>query len=297
MMPTRSTEEPFPALVGQIDSPVQLGLPFALRLPSNLLPHWDILAGRYFLARCSDAVGVERDSDWSIFLRCPLFVCGRQPRAQYDRWQLYLPTGTEGFARGFPGFKKGQSSGVDIGFRWLAQRPLQGLLNLLGPFGNGFTLQALAHNLLILVDYANDPAWFWRLFSLCERALDRGGRVTILLRSTSEKEIADLIPLLPVQVEVCTATNEMDWQAQLLLTVGWADRICAGIPASRYRELLGAVQETRFHVDKNFAQVLVRTDLLCGVGACLVCAIPTARGGVTRACVHGPVFDLIALVD
>jgi len=39
----------------------------------------------------------------------------------------------------------------------------------------------------------------------------------------------------------------------------------------------------------------VDAPLVCGVGACLACAVPLPRGGVTRSCVHGPVFDLAVL--
>ena len=296
MMPIQKTEGPFPALVGQIDGSIRPGLPFALRLPPNLLPPSEIIAGRYFLVRCSSNVGVDREGDWSIFLRRPLFVSGRQPREGYDNWQLYLPADTPANAES-PTSPRVGAHVADAGFHWLAQRPQGGLLNLYGPFGNGFKLPTASHNLLLLVDHAHDPGWFWQLFSLCEPTLDRGGRVTILLRSASDRSVADVIPLLPVQVEVRTASDESGWLEQLRETVGWAHCICAGVPPLRYGEILRVVQESRFHIDKDFAQALARADLLCGVGACLVCAVPTARGGVTRACVHGPVFDLTDLVD
>lgn len=279
MIHTQTTTEHLPGLVGQIASPVQPGLPFALRLPCGLLSQRDILAGRYFLARCSNAIGVERNRDWSIFLRRALFVCDRQPQDQYDCWRLYLP------------------SGPDPGVQWLAQRLPAELLNLLGPFGNGFSLRPDTRNLLVLIDWADDPAWFWQLFSVYEQMLDRGGRVTLLLRAADEQVVARLLPLPPLQVEIRTAADETAWQAQLAQTVGWADQICAGIPARRYQQLLRTIQDARFYINENFAQVLVRADLLCGVGACLVCTVPTARGRVTRACIHGPVFDLMTLVD
>jgi dihydroorotate dehydrogenase electron transfer subunit len=39
----------------------------------------------------------------------------------------------------------------------------------------------------------------------------------------------------------------------------------------------------------------VDADLACGYGACLACVVPLANGSLTRACVHGPVFDLLEL--
>lgn len=295
-MQPHSVDETYPSLVGQIEGAVKPGLPIALRLPPNLLPHPDTLAGRYFLVRCSSSVGVERNGDWSIFLRRPLFVCGRQPYDHYDCWHLYLPTGST-----MPGLDADGAADEliveDAGFRWLARRVAGDLLNLHGPCGNGFTVQPHPHNLLILVDHADDPAWFWQLYSLCELTLDRGGRASILLRTASDEAVATLITHLPVQVEARAVIDEAGWIEQLRQTVQWADQICAGIPSSRYGELLRIVRETRFRVDRNFVQILVRADLVCGVGACLVCTVPTAGGGLTRACVHGPVFDLVDLVD
>ena len=287
--------EQLPSIVGQIDSLVRPGLPLAVVLPPNLIPQSETLGGRYFLVRCSNAVGIERGADWSIYLRRPLFVCGRQPREHDDRWQLYLPIGSEEEGARPNASAAAVQLGAVAGLEWLAQRIQGEHLNLDGPFGNGFTLQPLPHNLLLLVDVRDGPAWFWQLLPLCEQALDRGGRVTILLQSDNDQMVAGLVPWLPVQVEVRAASSEKQWLEQLRHTVGWADKVCAGVRPSFYGDLLRIVRDSRFNIDKGFVQVLVKADLLCAVGACLVCAISTARGGLTRACVNGPVFDLTDL--
>ena len=283
--------------MGQIDSAVQPGNTFAVRLPADLIPQFETIAGRYFLLRCSGAAGSEREGDWSNFLRRPLFACGRQALDRQERWQFYLPQARfdEG-GQPVPCQAEGHSAS-DGGWAWLAKRDLGDLLNLLGPFGNGFTLLPELQNLLLLADIEDDAAWFWRLLPLCEQALDRGGRVTVLIRAKSEEAVTDLMPFLPVQVEVRTATAKSQWLKQIGSTVGWADQVCAGVSPNLFGELLSIIRQSRFRVDRNFAQILVGSDLLCGVGACLVCAIPTVRGGVTRACVHGPVFDLADLAE
>lgn len=286
----------FPPLAGQIDGPIHPGLPFFLRLPTGLDDRRQGFAGRYFLARCSSEVGVEREGDWSIFLRRPLFICGRQPQGQYDRWQLYLPTGPEQTAQTSTRTGLEQQS-ADTGFGWLARRSTGDLINLVGPCGNGFSIIDRPHNLLLLVDYADSSGWFWKLLSLCEQTLDRGGQVTILLRTADDETVPALVPWLPVQVEVRSATDKDGWLESIHQTAGWADSICAGAPASLYSDLSRVVRQSRFQTDRNLVQVLVQSDLLCGVGACLVCAIPTLRGGTTRTCMHGPVFDLANLAE
>ncbi len=281
--------------MGQIESRVRPSHPFSIRLPSKAGPQFETLSGLYFLARCSTAVGAERGDDFSVFPRLPLFVCGRQAHDKYDRWQVYSPANpAENGAQPEPAPEAGRHSRGG-GSDWLAQRASGDLLNLLGPFGNGFTLTPGPHNLLILVDIREEPSWFWLLLPLCEQALDRGSRVTLLIRATDDGSVSGLVRQLPVQVEARTVSNERQWFDQIQSTIAWSDQLCAGVPPESYGDLLGIVRSARFRVDRNFAQVLVRADLLCGVGACLACAVPTARGGYTRACVHGPVFDLTAL--
>jgi len=289
--------EPPPPIVGQLDSSVLPGQTFAVRLPADLIPQLDTLSGRYFLLRCNNPIDIDRGLDWSVFLRRPLFVCGRQTVGKDERWLFCLPLDRHdrgGFAESDTAKSQYAS---DAGFAWLAERAFGDPINLLGPFGNGFSLLPEMQNLLILADVEDDPAWFWKLLPLCEQVLDRGGRVTILIKASSEDSVASLVPFLPFQVEVRTSLTTSQWLEQIGSTMAWADQVCAGVPCETYGELLAIVREARFKVDRNFAQVLVNADLLCSVGACLVCTVPTARGGLTRACVHGPVFDLMDLAD
>ena len=283
--------------MGQIESLVQPGHPFSVRLPSRLGPQFQTLSGLYFLVRCSTSVGIERDGDWSLYPRQPLFVCGRQAHDQDDRWQLYLPTNRVAYEAHTEPAPEAPRHTRDGGLEWLAKRVSGDLLNLLGPFGNGFTLRPSPHNLLILVDIREERSWFWQLLPLCEQALDRGSRVTLLIRSIDDSSVSGLVTQLPVQVEVRTISNERQWLDQIHGTIAWSDQLCAGVPSESYGELLNIVRNTRYRVDRDFAQILVCAELLCGVGACQVCAVPTARGGYSRACVHGPVFDLTELVE
>ena len=289
--------KPFPPIMGQIESEVRPGETFAVRLPADLIPQSETVAGRYFLFRCGNGVGTERESDWSIFLRRTFFTCGRQAFSQHERWLFFLPKGGPGEG-GQPGPNPSEGQYVvDEGVAWMAKRAVGDLLNLSGPFGNGFSFLPEMQNLLLLADVDDDPAWFWKLLPLCEQALDRGGRVTVLIKARNEETVAELVPYLPVQVEARTMLSARHWHEQIGSTVAWADQVCAGVSSRWYGELLTIFRSARFRVDRDFAQVLVNADLLCGVGACLVCAVVTARGGFTRACVHGPVFDLTDLAD
>lgn len=296
MNASEAGEHPLPALVGQIAGPVLPGFPFALRLPRVGQAADLSLAGRYFLLRCSDDTGVDRGGGWTVFLRRALFVWGCSAQGEHDLWKLIAPSLSAGSTLA-PACAGTLGREVDPGLAWLSRLQDGDLVNLLGPYGNGFSLPRVSHNLLLAIDLGDAPSWFWRLAPLCEQTLDRGGRVTVLLRAAYADSAAGLARHLPIQVELRVAASEEAWLEALGATVGWADRICAGVPPSRYAELMRVVREKRIHVEESFIQVLVRADLLCGVGACLACVVPTVNDGLARACVRGPVFDLPRLVD
>jgi dihydroorotate dehydrogenase electron transfer subunit len=105
---------------------------------------------------------------------------------------------------------------------------------------------------------------------------------------------APLLPLIPIAVEVRVIAAD-SWLTQLAEPVRWADQLCAALPNHQYVELAHHIRTLRFQLDTTFAHVLVTSDLLCGVGACLACVVSTHDGSYTRACIHGPVFPLATI--
>ncbi len=244
-------------------------------LPANALSI--PFTGRYWLARCGAQREQERAEQWSIYLRRALFVASygytnssNTDQEAQSQAELLLPD--------LP----------DPGYRWLAELPAGAALNLLGPFGQPFALQPNSRNLLLLSDAAHAPA----LLTLIDPMLDRRGRVTLVL---DQVPAAELLARLPRQVELRPAATPAEWQRHLNETLRWADQLCAVLPNAYYPQLAEQIRRQRFRLDKNFAQVLVESELVCGVGACLACVVPLPDGSHTRACIHGPVFDLAQL--
>lgn len=245
-----------------------------LDLPANAMQA--PFAGRYWLARCGAQTDLERAEHWSIYLRRSVF------------------TVSYGYTNHRTEQKEGQTSAellvpdhTDPGYGWLAALPAGATLNLLGPFGQPFILQPHSRNLLLLSDAVRAPA----LLALIDPMLDRRGRVTLVLNQV-QTPAPELLARLPRQVELRPAATPVEWQRHLDETLRWADQVCAALPTAHYPLLAENIRRQRFRVDKNFAQVLVESTLACGVGACLACVVPLPDGSHTRACIHGPVFDL-----
>lgn len=249
-----------------------------LRLPAELGHASQSMAGRYLLARCAAASGEDRGEDWGTYLRRPLFFCGRYAFGQEEEWCVAVPHPSQ-----------------DAGYRWLRNLPMGATINLIGPLGNGFQIHPNSRNLLLLADLRRDTSWLLRLMPLVEQVLDQAGRVTLLAQATQALSAVQL-DTLPLALEIRTLYTEGEWLAALADPIRWADQICAAIPAQQYHRLDQAIRASRFTLETGFAQVLVDADLLCGVGACLACVIPLPGGGLTRACEHGPVFDLTVIV-
>lgn len=74
--------------------------------------------------------------------------------------------------------------------------------------------------------------------------------------------------------------------------VAWAECVCVAHELDRYPALARTVKDVRLQPFPDFAQALVRVPMACGVGVCDVCRIATRRGEL-RACVDGPVLDLL----
>jgi dihydroorotate dehydrogenase electron transfer subunit len=230
--------------------------------------------GRFFLARCAEDTLAARQTDWSIYSRRALFCAGipvAMPEQAGSTWEVLVPAGD------------------DPGYSWLTGRPLGSAINLLGPFGQLFELAPYTRTLLVLTDTETLPL----TLPLIHKMLDRGGRITLLVQGNAEAT-ASLLPLVPIPVEVRVIAAD-SWLTQLAEPVRWADQLCAALPNHQYIELAHHIRTLRFQLDTAFAHVLVTSDLLCGVGACLACVVSTHDGGYTRACIHGPVFPLATI--
>jgi dihydroorotate dehydrogenase electron transfer subunit len=283
-MPAIRTAQDFPHLLDDgtitaiVDAPVRTAHG-ALWLTLLLPPRVDAerSAGRFMLARCGAQSRQERDTQWSIYLRRPLFAAARPQVVggeQQVLWRLTTPMNDE------------------PGLAWLADRQVGETINLTGPCGNGFPLLPLTRRLLLIADAGR----LGLVIPLVDEALDRGGQVSLLLLDAGPDPIdTDTLRAgLPLAVEV-HLLGRSAWPQGIDDNLLWSDQVCTAIAAEHLPALAKSIRSTRIRFDAGFAFSLVDADLACGYGACLACVVALANGSLTRACIHGPVFDLLEL--
>ncbi len=243
-------------------------------LPANLAQATP--AGRYFLVRCGAQSQAERAANWQSYARRPLFVAGVTRLDDAGAAWTLLP----------------RDHADDPGVAWLQAREVGERVNLIGPLGQGFIPPGQAANVLLLTDGERLPLFQ----TLVDGVLDRGGRLTVVITGEGQApQLETARRRLPLAVELRNARDESELLAELADTLTWADLLCVAAPALQPELLAQSIRTARFRLEEGFAQILVDADLVCGVGACLACVVPTAGGGLTRACVHGPVIDLVKL--
>jgi hypothetical protein len=241
--------------------------------------------GRFVMARCShegcSGNGWLR-TDWSIYLRRPLYVAATRPifeRSDEIVISVSLP------------------AIVDPGYDLLRRLRQGDSVNLLGPYGRRVHLSDHARHLLLAASVDRAPL----ALSAAESMLDRGGRVTLVVRDAARESQSalnsGLLSLFPIAVEIQATASHEQWTESILESVAWADALFILDPVLSPQGWADLVRRRRIVLDDGFAFILMASNLLCCTGACMCCVVPRTNGSLTRACVHGPVFPLTELID
>jgi len=176
---------------------------------------------------------------------------------------------------------------VGWGTRWLSQCQAGDSLDLLGPLGNGYSINPDSKNLLLVAGGIGVAP----LVFLAQQAAKLGCSVTLLLGA---KTATELYPqrLLPSGIELIIATEDGSAGKRGLITdllpdfIGWADQVFACGPMPMYK-IMAQMPELR----NKPVQISLEVRMGCGLGVCYGCNIKT-KNGLKQVCRDGPVFEL-----
>jgi dihydroorotate dehydrogenase electron transfer subunit len=255
--------------------------------------------GQYVLARCAE------EGSYDPLMRRPLFVAAAE-EALGQIGLLYTPD--------------------DRGLRWLARGRSGDPLDIVGPLGRAFTFDRRNRNLLLIGQGRGLAA----LLLLARQAAVRGCAVTFIAGAAHADDLPPSF-LMPGDVEyqsllgsaidllrfteqgdvktgrqgdretgrqgrsksdkVSSATVSPPLPFSPSPLLGWADQIFVALPDDQIPLLRDAIRAARFKWQRGFAEALLEGPLVCGAGACGMCAVEM-RQGVKMLCSDGPVFDM-----
>ena len=173
------------------------------------------------------------------------------------------------------------------GTRWLAQRKEGDTVDVIGPLGNGFTVEEGGRYLLVGGGIGTPP-----LLGYAEAF--RENAVAVLgFRSADRVILEDRYREACKEVYLCTDDGSagrhgfVDAQVRDILE---KDKGFTAILACGPRPMLKSVAKVAAEYGVP-CQVSMEERMACGVGACLGCAIQMADGAMNHVCKDGPVFD------
>jgi dihydroorotate dehydrogenase electron transfer subunit len=174
---------------------------------------------------------------------------------------------------------------VGTGTQWLSQCKPGEKVDILGPMGNGFSIDPQKKNILLVAGGLGiAPLGF-----LAQNAVKKGHNVRLLAGTATASQLCPE-RLLPEGIETLITTDDGSTGVKGLVTallpdhMKWADQVFACGPVPMYRAMTG-------YVKGKPTQVSLEVRMGCGLGFCYACTIKTQQG-LKQVCKDGPVFDL-----
>lgn len=176
---------------------------------------------------------------------------------------------------------------VGGGTQWLSQRQPGDRLDLLGPLGNGFTINPESKNLLIVAGGIGIAP----LYCLASSASKEGRSVKMLLGAQTAVSLY-LKNYPPIKATFVLMTEDGSEGEKGIITnviskyIGWADQTFACGPPAMYRAMAKMPE-----LKTKPTQISLEVRMGCGLGVCYGCTVKT-RSGLKQVCKDGPIFEL-----
>jgi len=176
---------------------------------------------------------------------------------------------------------------VGRGTSWLSQRVPGDLVDLMGPLGNGFSVQPDAKDLLLVAGGIGIAP----LVFLAEMARKIGKGVDMLPGAQTAALLypRDHLPQISI-VDGSTDDGSVGIKGPVTGLIDryieQADQVFACGPIAMYKAMAGLDC-----LKGKSVQISLEVMMACGIGACYGCTVKT-RNGLKQVCQDGPVFEL-----
>jgi dihydroorotate dehydrogenase electron transfer subunit len=188
------------------------------------------------------------------------------------------------------------------GTLWLSQRQKGERLDILGPLGNGFTIEPKSKHLLLVaggIGIAPLILFAQQASSQHQITLIQGTSTAAQLypfSSVGKKQ--SKLPPLSNGVQFIPITEDGSMGQKGMATdilpdfLDWADQVYTCGPIDMYKTMAKmSLRAKRSNLKLKKCQASLEVRMGCGFGACYSCTINTKKG-LKQVCRDGPVFEL-----
>jgi dihydroorotate dehydrogenase electron transfer subunit len=172
---------------------------------------------------------------------------------------------------------------VGKGTQWLSRCKSGDRIDLLGPLGNGYSIDPASSNLLLLAGGIGvAPLYFF-----AQEALKGKYPVTLLYGTADSKRLS-----ITPKIKLVSATEDGTVGHRGMITdlipeyIDWADQIFACGPSPMYRSMAKIAE-----LKEKPVQISLEVRMGCGLGVCYGCTVKT-KSGLKQVCKDGPIFEL-----
>jgi dihydroorotate dehydrogenase electron transfer subunit len=254
------------------------------QLLCTVISNREIMPGTYLMWLEAPDIAARAQPGQFVTVKCGDFVLRRPLSIHQSRFDR--DSGEDEIAILFRVVGKGTS--------WLSQRREDDKLDILGPFGNGFTIPQQSERLLLVAGgigiaplvFLMQRASPQHEITLVHGAKSAGELYTERCKSTFANHQG---------VHVIAITEDGSAGRKGMAThilpefLDRADRVYACGPPDMYKAM--AEMSLRSNLRLSSCQVSLEVHMGCGFGACYGCTINTGKG-LKRVCRDGPVFEL-----
>jgi len=189
------------------------------------------------------------------------------------------------------------------GTLWLSQRQKNDKIDILGPLGKGFSIEARTKHLLLVAGGIGIAPLIFLMQDASSQhqiTLIHGARTAAQLYpfSSATGKKRSKLSHLPNEVQFIPITEDGSMGQKGKATdilpdfLDWADQVYACGPVDMYKAMAKMpLRAKRSNLKLKKCQVSLEVRMGCGFGACYGCTINT-RKGLKQVCRDGPVFEL-----
>ncbi len=168
-------------------------------------------------------------------------------------------------------------------------------LNIMGPLGTGFKLPSKHETLILAAGGLGMPP----IYALAKELMQKGYRkekIFFFYGATSRSDLADTKRIKRLGVRLYLSTDDGSAGFKGLIS----EAIKSKLPnIDGHRRVYACGPEGMLKAIDKLAgelqmpgQLSLEAPMPCGIGVCLGCIRPLTRGGYTRVCREGPVYNI-----